>query len=251
MPTRRKLLIAAAALLAGGGGLAYIFRQREDENAAFLKTRPSRMKKTTDERLAELLAKKHLSPTEMQEFIELQNKRVYEPQSNEFVSKHTFTNTDVAARLKAIDWFAKCGEPVKLDLTMPVVQVTSWEEAADSCQERESKSSRLQAQNQLSGWLHVHAHAEFQEWNDRVDEHNRILAPVVEKRWKPFFESRNLPVKLLHATDWNVGSALTEESYLNTGHRCFFFHELLLVYEAGHFPCGWIGEWPEGKLVIY
>ena len=42
-----------------------------------------------------------------------------------------------------------------------------------------------------------------------------------------------------------------ENSYLNGGHKVFFFLELLTVYEAGHFPCGWEGEWPKGRLVVY
>jgi hypothetical protein len=42
-----------------------------------------------------------------------------------------------------------------------------------------------------------------------------------------------------------------ENAYLGSGHSCFFFLELLTVYEAGHFPCGWVGDWPRGKLVVY
>jgi hypothetical protein len=40
-------------------------------------------------------------------------------------------------------------------------------------------------------------------------------------------------------------------SFLASGHRVFFFLELLGVYEAGHFPCGWRGEWPLGSLVVF
>jgi hypothetical protein len=42
-----------------------------------------------------------------------------------------------------------------------------------------------------------------------------------------------------------------ENSYLQSGHSAFFFLELLTVYESGHFPCGWQGEWPQGKLLVY
>ena len=38
------------------------------------------MKQSANERQAELLVKKELSPAEMQEFFELENKRVFEPQ---------------------------------------------------------------------------------------------------------------------------------------------------------------------------
>jgi len=40
-------------------------------------------------------------------------------------------------------------------------------------------------------------------------------------------------------------------SYMFTGHRAYFFLELLLVYEMGCFPCGWSGKWPSGELLVY
>lgn len=30
-----------------------------------------------------------------------------------------------------------------------------------------------------------------------------------------------------------------------------YFRELLPWYEAGHFPCGWDGEWPEGRIRVF
>jgi hypothetical protein len=38
---------------------------------------------------------------------------------------------------------------------------------------------------------------------------------------------------------------------VRSGHSAFFFLELLTIYQAGHFPCGWQGEWPKGKLLLY
>ena len=42
-----------------------------------------------------------------------------------------------------------------------------------------------------------------------------------------------------------------EEMYADSGYDGYFFNELLLVYEAGHFPCGWQGDWPAGRLLVY
>jgi hypothetical protein len=49
----------------------------------------------------------------------------------------------------------------------------------------------------------------------------------------------------------HILGALMENSYLGSGHTAFFFLELFLVYEAGHFPCGWVGEWPHGALRVF
>jgi hypothetical protein len=44
---------------------------------------------------------------------------------------------------------------------------------------------------------------------------------------------------------------MMENAYMTSKHGSYFFLELLTVYEAGHFPCGWRGEWPSGSLVLY
>lgn len=32
---------------------------------------------------------------------------------------------------------------------------------------------------------------------------------------------------------------------------CTYFRECLSWFEAGHFPCGWDGEWPDGRLRVF
>src|SRR5262245_19290571 len=51
-----------------------------------------------------------------------------------FVSKHMFEPSDLSARINAIRWFSKCGEPVVLDLTMEIESVRSWPAAMQECQ---------------------------------------------------------------------------------------------------------------------
>jgi hypothetical protein len=71
-----------------------------------------------------------------------------------FVSKHKFKTTDIDKRLKAIDWFSCCGKPLKLDLTMEFEQVNTWPEAINLCKTVTWENVEIEAQNQLSLWLH-------------------------------------------------------------------------------------------------
>lgn len=32
---------------------------------------------------------------------------------------------------------------------------------------------------------------------------------------------------------------------------CTFYRQQLVWFEAGHFPCGWVGEWPDGVLRVF
>jgi hypothetical protein len=245
------MLAGMAALFGGGGLLAIILQQRAARNIGPAMKKQFSQPKSTGERRAELLAKGQLSPQEMEEFVRLQNQRILEPQDGEFVSKHSFPQTDMATRLKAIDWFAHCGEPLKLDLTTPAEKLADWAEANKSCNGHQWKNTTLAAQNQLSGWLHVHAKAEFQKWNDHVAVFKALMKPISESIWEPYVRQHNLDKDVISDLSWNVLGAMMENVYLDQQHHCFFSLELFSVYEAGHFPCGWIGEWPQRKLLVY
>jgi hypothetical protein len=75
--------------------------------------------------------------------------------------------------------------------------------------------------------------------------------PLTEKILVPFQAKHDLDIAFVHNVQWDILGAVMENSYLRSGHSAFFFLELLTVYEAWHFPCGWKGEWPKGKLLVY
>jgi hypothetical protein len=211
-----------------------------------------------NERFAELLAKGkagRLTPTETEELARLLNAPVLDPLENPpsgFVSKRNFVPSDLAGRLRAIDWFSRCGEPLSCDLSMAVEQVCGWSEAVKSCMDGVWENVELEAQNQLTLWLHKHARKNYENWNKLIVEHKvAMLNRLTEEKWIPYQKAHGLDIAVVHSVQWDVLGALMEDSYLSSGHRCFFFLELLSVYEAGHFPCGWRGEWPEGTLLLY
>jgi hypothetical protein len=210
------------------------------------------------DRFAELLAKAQaggLSPAETEELARLFNAPVLDSLADPppgFVSKHTFAPSDVAARVRAVDWFARCGESLALDLTMNVEQVGSWPEAIERLTDGTWSNVEMAAQNQLTAWLHGHDRDNYQSWNDRVAAYKAgVIDPLTEQRLIPYQTRHGLDVAVVYSVQWDILSALMENSYLGGGHAAFFFLELLWVYEAGHFPCGWHGQWPQGSLVVY
>jgi hypothetical protein len=169
-----------------------------------------------------------------------------------FVSKLSFGETDLASRLRAIRWFACCGLPLDFDLTMTTERVPDWPTAIAACKDPAWENVELEAQNQLTLWLHAHARSEYQKWNEIILAHKAsLLNPLIEQMVVPFQEKHALDIALVHSVQWDILGALMENSYLGSGHKAFFFLELFLVYEAGYFPCGWVGEWPQGSLRVY
>jgi hypothetical protein len=169
-----------------------------------------------------------------------------------FVSKHSFVETDIPARIGSIEWFARCGQPISLDLSMDVVQIASWPKAISSCKGSQWENVELDAQNQLTLWLHLNDPDRYRNWNEIVvGQKNSVLNRLIDEKIIPFQAKQGLDVGLVHSVQWDILGALMENAYLGSGHRAFFFLELLMVYEAGHFPCGWEGEWPRGRLRVY
>jgi hypothetical protein len=191
----------------------------------------------------------------MDELARLLNAPILDPLVNPpagFVSNRVFSPSNLTARLPAINWFSHCGEPFRLDLTMEIEPVPGWPQAMESCLAPAWEEAQLDAQNQLTLWLHEHHREQYRKWNDLVLTHRAaVIEPLSREQWVPFQQSHDLDLRFVNSVEWDILGALMENSFLDTGHRCFFFLELLTVYEVGHFPCGWRGNWPAGKLLVY
>lgn len=169
-----------------------------------------------------------------------------------FVSKFNFAESDLESRIKSTKWFENVGKPFDFELSMKINPVNSWEEATSLFKDLIWENTTLEAQNQLTLWLHLNAKEKYRDWNKIAVEHkDNILNPLIDEQIKPFQQNHNLDITFVHCVSWDILGTLMENSYLKFGHKAFFFLELFLIYEAGHFPCGWKGEFPNGELFVY
>lgn len=205
------------------------------------------------DRLAELLQKakeSKLTAVEREELITALNAPILSRPFEGFRSNRPMQSTDIPSRVGAVDWFTHCGEPVTLDLTMPIDPVRSWPEAAVEL--RAWQNVEIKAGNQLSIWLDNNHCDEYHKWDDVTMVHKReVVDPLTEQKLISFQQEHQLSSEVVHCVQWDILGALMENVYIGLGHQCFFFLELLQVYEAGHFPCGWVGTWPKGMLRVY
>lgn len=200
-------------------------------------------------------AKRPLTKEEITEFAHEINRPILEPLINSpagFVSLRPFEKTDIAARVCRIPWFTKCGSPLSLELTMPIRSVTDWPEAVRLCACDQWETAWLEAQNQLTLWLCQNALNDYRRWNEIVRScKSTVVTPSVDNVLKDFCQQHNVSNTIISSVNWAILGAMMENEYLYTGHQAFFFFELLEVYEAGHFPCGWDGAWPNGNLCVF
>ena len=90
----------------------------------------------------------------------------------------------------------------------------------------------------------------YNKWNDLVIPLKPVVTVLVEEKSAPLLASRPMPKVFLGDVRWQILHACmeTEYSYVVPPGQ---FYALTRWYIAGHFPCGWRGEWPEGKLIVY
>lgn len=149
-------------------------------------------------------------------------------------------------RLLKINWFLYVGKNIDIP---NVALATSANEAGYYLAEPEWENVTLEAANDMSGYLATNKTAIFQEWNDVAKEAKIIF----EKKIKPnILHLSNFDNTLLNqCLEWDVIHYLIEDFYRKQLKNDLFFNRLISIYELGHMPCGWVGDWPNGKLIVY
>ena len=154
----------------------------------------------------------------------------------------------MATHIHQIDWFSNVGLPVVGD-PEELVQVTSWAQACESCEGRVWDDVQLDASNNLTAFLSLTCRMEYRKWNTIVNAVKTEFEPAWAKMRRRVKEL-GLPVTVIHCVQWDTCAAAAEQAYLQWNPP-FFFARLMRFYESGHFPCGWVGDWPDGKLLVF
>jgi hypothetical protein len=58
------------------------------------------------------------------------------------------------------------------------------------------------------------------------------------------------PETFIRAVEWDIMMLLTEADHSDLV-KPAFYAVLGFYYIKGHFPCGWEGNFPQGRLIVY
>ena len=148
--------------------------------------------------------------------------------------------------LEAADWFSHVG---RKDTTVAIL-LSSWEDAVASCASPDWEDLRHDALNHLGIRVLERSKSEYVKWNDIVREIKKTAIPLVLRKIQPVVCEHHLPKIFEVSVITDITRLCIEAEY---AHVCppGFFAGIAYFYVTGHFPCGWSGQHPEGKLVIY
>ena len=150
-------------------------------------------------------------------------------------------------QLDRFDWFTNVGGL----LPSSVARAATWREAGAICKTKASSNVALAASNLLTERLYYdHPKRYHRVWNSLVLAINPIWRPLCEARMRPIQIANKLSEEFVHAVDWDIVGACMEIEYADLIPPRYF-KDRLDWYLAGHFPCGWEGDFPEGRLIVF
>lgn len=154
-------------------------------------------------------------------------------------------SNEAKERLKIISWFSQVGNSLS-NADIVLVNSNGFLQSIESI---EWENTTLEARNEITGILAKKHSVVYQEWNTLADDARdfveNIIIPSVP-------QINDIDMELLFTNmKWDLVNYLMEDAYKNKLRIPLFFSSLVSIYELGHIPCGWVGSWPKGQLVVY
>lgn len=143
-------------------------------------------------------------------------------------------------------WFSAVGQSVD----GPSVILKSWDEAIASCSSDEWENLQLEAANRYREAVLSRSRQRYEQWNTSAEEMKKAIVPLVGSKAGPAMEAFGQSRVFRDAVEWDI-LHLCMESELADVYPPGFFASQAFWYVRGHFPCGWKGAFPEGRLVLY
>ena len=148
--------------------------------------------------------------------------------------------------LEKASWFSRVG----VAASPSVATVSSWREAIGYSVAPEWEDLRLDMINEYRVYIHQHHWERLQAWNEIIVEIKKITEPLVDRKTEDVVKRIEPPRSFRTGIYSDVELFCMEAEYDDI---CppGFFTRLGAWYLDGHFPCGWWGPFPEGKLIVY
>jgi len=149
------------------------------------------------------------------------------------------------------EWFLNVGDPKSATrIVRDFFQVLDWQSAVDALtQGGKWDDVQMDERNELSLYLNNRCHSEFQKWNFVISE-AKVKYEAAFEKLKTYLMKNNLSDAILASCQWDTVNAYAANYFLEWNPPRFYLH-LFEIYRAGHFPCGWNGDWPKGKLIVF
>ncbi|MDO1583075.1 hypothetical protein [Rhizobium oryzicola] len=149
-------------------------------------------------------------------------------------------------KLDSVEWFRRVGDKDQSNVDF----VESWTEAIQHCASGDWESLTMEAANQLRERIFEVNKERLNKWNEIRDVVKPFSDALVSDKIGSVTQSKKLPQVFADCVRWDIFHLCMEAEYSDIV-KPGFFASLSYYYVSGHFPCGFSGDFPNGRFVIY
>jgi hypothetical protein len=155
---------------------------------------------------------------------------------------------EVIERLDNMPWFHAVGQRIS---DSDVIQVRSWRESSKYFSSPNWENFAIEASNELQSVEDtLYPDRLGAVWDGMIDEVKRRLAPLVKSRVLQVINDQHVPPVLESCVRWDLLHYCKAVEFSDRVPDSFYMR-IGNYYLSGHLPCGWVGDYPDGKLVIF
>jgi hypothetical protein len=144
-------------------------------------------------------------------------------------------------------WFSSVGNATEDD---EVIQVMTWQEAIARLATYADERLYVVPTNQIRYLLRERAAKEYQKWNAVANGIRPEITQLVERKTEGALTDPAATKLLRDYLAWDIMHACMESEYENVC-TIHYHRKRVALLQKGHCPCGWQGEFPQGKHLIY
>jgi hypothetical protein len=143
-------------------------------------------------------------------------------------------------------WFLRVGKH-----DMPDVEVLgSWPEAIRHCSSPEWEHISRRTMARYQQLVMERSMDRYAKWLEVASEVRAVTRPFVSMKIEKVVRDHNLPQSFSTNVQWDILCLCMEAEYADVFPTSFYTAKGH-YYANGHFPCGWQGDFPMGKFIIY
>lgn len=146
---------------------------------------------------------------------------------------------EIFSFLGEIEWFSKCGQSeISKEDAIQMICSIDWE------------IFQFDRRADITIFLSERKQNEYSEWNTLTEGFKDFLEEKVFPKVNFALETFGLSSKILPSIQLDILSYMQEETYARYGIP-HFYDIVMNSYRNGKLPCGWSGDYPQGKLLEF
>jgi hypothetical protein len=155
---------------------------------------------------------------------------------------------EAIGRVSEAEWFHSVGKPID---HLDILRAHSWKEAGQYYSSPSWEEFAIEAVNELKAiGYRLRPNRSVPEWNRIIAQIKRKIEPLVRNRVVQLIREQMVPEAIENCVKWDLLAYCRASEFRDEAPESLYL-KIGEWYMAGHFPCGWIGDYPKGKLVVF